>query len=342
MPNYEAMTGFANGIKEGLMAYQTMKQINRTNQMEGLLKGVQEGPNGLEFTPQKKQQMALEQARMQREQSFGDVSSPESLKYNQFAKETLGQQLPEGMSASDIKTLLPSLLAARGQTLKATKAAPSDLDNELKQARIDALKRGPIDKQPAVDFKNATELRKEYNNRPEVKTFRDVSTQYDKIKFAAANDSAAGDLSLIFGYMKMLDPGSTVREGEFANAQNAAGVPEQIINKYNQAKTGERLNPNQRKDFLRQAEGLYQSHKKSAENAKQEYVDLADLNNIRKENIFGKGLLKNNAEIQSPTQDQNLTQPSTNAHPQDSTAVQWAKQNPKDPRALTILKANGL
>lgn len=29
-------------------------------------------------------------------------------------------------------------------------------------------------------------------------------------------------------------------------------------------------------------------------------------------------------------------------HPQDSEAVQWAKQNPKDPRAITILKANGL
>ena len=118
MPNYEAMTGFANGIKEGLMAYQTKKQIDRTNQMEGLLKGVQDGPNGLEFTPQKKQQMALEQQRLQREQSFGDVSSPESLKYNAFAKNTLGQDLPEGMSATDIKGLLPSLLAARGQNLK--------------------------------------------------------------------------------------------------------------------------------------------------------------------------------------------------------------------------------
>lgn len=30
------------------------------------------------------------------------------------------------------------------------------------------------------------------------------------------------------------------------------------------------------------------------------------------------------------------------AHPQDNAALQWAKANPKDPRAITILKANGL
>lgn len=157
MPNYEAMTGFANGIKEGLMAYQTMKQINRTNQMEGLLKGIQEGPNGLEFTPQKKQQMALEQARMQREQSFGDVSSPESLKYNQFAKETLGQQLPEGMSASDIKTLLPSLLAARGQTMKQKPAIDEEmlsLQKEKLKSEINKNKREPINKLGNGEEKN--------------------------------------------------------------------------------------------------------------------------------------------------------------------------------------------
>ena len=55
----------------------------------------------------------------------------------------------------------------------------------------------------------------------------------------------------------MLDPGSTVREGEFANAQNAAGVPDQIRNLYNKLITGERLNPTQRADFLSQAEAQF-------------------------------------------------------------------------------------
>jgi hypothetical protein len=59
--------------------------------------------------------------------------------------------------------------------------------------------------------------------------------------------------------MKMLDPESVVREGEFANAQNAAGVPDQVRNLYNRAMSGERLNPTQRAQFLDTAERLMQS-----------------------------------------------------------------------------------
>jgi hypothetical protein len=64
--------------------------------------------------------------------------------------------------------------------------------------------------------------------------------------------------------MKMLDPGSVVREGEFATAQNAAGIPDQVRNAYNRAMSGERLNPTQRNMFKSQADSLYGS-------ARQEY-----------------------------------------------------------------------
>ena len=56
-------------------------------------------------------------------------------------------------------------------------------------------------------------------------------------------------ISLIFGFMKMLDPGSVVREGEFATAQNAASIPDRIRNAYNRALEGTRLNPQQREMF---------------------------------------------------------------------------------------------
>jgi len=39
----------------------------------------------------------------------------------------------------------------------------------------------------------------------------------------------------------MLDPGSVVRESEFATAQNAAGVPDQVRNMYNKVLSGTRL-----------------------------------------------------------------------------------------------------
>ncbi len=57
--------------------------------------------------------------------------------------------------------------------------------------------------------------------------------------------------------MKTQDPGSTVREGEFATAQNAAGVPEKIRNTYERVLNGDRLSPKQREEFLRLGQKNY-------------------------------------------------------------------------------------
>lgn len=101
--------------------------------------------------------------------------------------------------------------------------------------------------------KTETDLRKEFDGLQEVKDWRQITTSYRQIRRAAANPSAQNDMSLIFSYMKMLDPGSVVREGEFATAQNAAGVPDQVRNLYNRAQSGERLNPEQRKGMVESA-----------------------------------------------------------------------------------------
>ncbi|UXY14758.1 hypothetical protein N8I74_15755 [Chitiniphilus purpureus] len=102
-------------------------------------------------------------------------------------------------------------------------------------------------------------LRKEFDSLPDVKAFNDVRQSYLTIKGVAANPSAPNDIALIFSYMKMLDPGSVVREGEFATAQNAAGIPDRIRNVYNKAISGERLNPGQRNEFVRSAGDVYSS-----------------------------------------------------------------------------------
>lgn len=128
---------------------------------------------------------------------------------------------------------------------------------------------GPAD--PAVQATNtakntrkaAADLRKEFNQRPEVKDYREVATSYRTIQdLGSKPPTAAGDLSMIFAYMKMLDPGSVVREGEFATAQNAAGIPDQLKNLYNRALNGQRLNPKQRADFTNQAKSLHDTRLK--------------------------------------------------------------------------------
>ncbi|MEM8617421.1 MAG: hypothetical protein AAGF20_10855 [Pseudomonadota bacterium] len=105
------------------------------------------------------------------------------------------------------------------------------------------------------DFKTERDLRTEYQGHDVTKNFNKIEASYRRI--TASDNTAVGDLSLIFNYMKMLDPGSVVREGEFATAQNTTGVPGRILSAYNNALRGERLTPAQRDAFTAQARELY-------------------------------------------------------------------------------------
>lgn len=134
---------------------------------------------------------------------------------------------------------------------------------------------------------DATTLRKEFNALPEVKSFSEAQTSFRKIESAAKDASAAGDLALIFAYMKVLDPGSTVREGEFANAQNAAGVPQQVINLYNRAASGERLNPAQRQDFLTSSRRLFDAQRMAYTEQRGRYRTLAERSGVNPDDVTG-------------------------------------------------------
>jgi hypothetical protein len=107
----------------------------------------------------------------------------------------------------------------------------------------------PAAKRPEAE----TALRKEYNLQ--TAPFREVQSSYRRVN--SAESTGAGDIALVYGYMKMLDPGSVVREGEFATAEKTAGIPSAVVNAYNKALSGKRLTEDQRKIFKRQAGGLY-------------------------------------------------------------------------------------
>lgn len=132
-------------------------------------------------------------------------------------------------------------------------------------------------------FKDETTLRKEYND--EIKSFRVVKDAYKRIALAKGNDSAASDISLIYGYMKLLDPGSVVREGEFATAQNAAGIPDRIRAAYNKAVSGERLSPTTKDDFLRQSDMIYEQALAQQQSTAERYRGIADRYGLKSENV---------------------------------------------------------
>ena len=124
------------------------------------------------------------------------------------------------------------------------------------------------------EFADYSKLRKEF--RDETAVFKDQQASFGRVVESARDPSAAGDLALIFNYMKILDPGSTVREGEFATAQNAAGVPSRIRARFNNLMKGERLEPEQRADFVDRAARLYRDAAEDFESTAGEYRALAE------------------------------------------------------------------
>lgn len=192
------------------------------------------------------------------------------------------------------RALEPGALKKQGIDLGLTEAQTNKvlvenkkLDAETQKAilELEAMKKGGKIVDPEKRFEYERKLSDEYTKKTQ--NFDGVQEAYRRIK--AAEDTAAGDLSLIFSYMKMLDPGSTVREGEFANAQNAGGVGDRVINLYNNLLTGERLNPEQRKSFKSQSNSLFDAAKKKEESVRagiQKVVDNYDLN---PDNVFVTG-----------------------------------------------------
>jgi hypothetical protein len=129
-------------------------------------------------------------------------------------------------------------------------------------ARVVAEGNAKPDMTPQQQRQSSVQLRKEFDQHPDVKQFQTVATQYGIVsRLANQPPTAANDISMIFAYMKLLDPTSVVREGEFATAQNATGIPGQVANAYNKALKGERLNPEQRRQFTAAAGNVYGENK---------------------------------------------------------------------------------
>lgn len=178
----------------------------------------------------------------------------------------------KGVSAEDLRT--PDEIAAADKRDIEQYATKMGAGAEA-QARAAAKYRepkpeGPGGLQPS-QVTTAKQFQDDYYR--DSKTYVTVRNAFQQVAGAAKNPDAAGDLSLIFGYMKMLDPNSVVRETEFANAQNAAGVPDQVRNLYNRAISGQRLNPRQRDQFVGQAQRIMQSAHENQQRVRKTYGD---------------------------------------------------------------------
>ena len=221
----------------------------------------------------KKKQLELQTGRMEREESPAtDIITPS-------ITSILGQATPENRGeAIETSRNLAHQTQRRFGNLTRKEALDQGL---LKNDEDDIINKGPEEK--AVLFNNLSKaqqsavfsLADDY-----VKASGDFPKQtdaYRRINASASDPSAAGDLSLIFNYMKLLDPGSTVRESEAASAENAAGVPARVRTLYNRVISGEKLADIQRNDFVKRSKMIYSSALEQNKNITNQFTKRAEL-----------------------------------------------------------------
>lgn len=158
---------------------------------------------------------------------------------------------------------------------------------------LEPIRGGPADPNTATsrnvqsNRKAEADFRKEFDALPEVKTFKTARQQFNALRNIAGNPKATAqdDIAAIFSFMKTLDPTSTVREGEFATAQNAASVPDAVRNAFNKAQSGERLNPQQRQEMIRTAYRSYVSFRDAYNTAAENYRGYARDNGISADRV---------------------------------------------------------
>ena len=129
-------------------------------------------------------------------------------------------------------------------------------------------------------------LQKLFTGNSVVKDFNTATSQYEKLLTSSERETAAGDMSMIFTYMKILDPTSVVREGEQATASNAAGVPDRVRNFYNKTITGQKLTTKQRADFVQTGTQLYNTNIKQFDAFKNSFMPSLNEYKIEPNKVF--------------------------------------------------------
>ena len=122
-------------------------------------------------------------------------------------------------------------------------------------------------------IKLESELRDDY--RTDSKTYLELKRQSDIIKNSLDDPSAAATLASATAFMKMLDPGSVVRESELAMAMKTNGALDRLGNYINVIQLGQVLTDQQKTDFKRLVDSYSKAAEEAHKNTNKKYKQIA-------------------------------------------------------------------
>jgi len=234
---------------------------------------------GLSFTPQSRGMLAGALAGLQ---YAGPQAQPTS-----FAQ-GLGVMGQAAMEAFDVAQQREEERAAakaeieRQRERQAIEDARYEEEKRFERERLrqerEAQRKAETAEKDKIYFDRADKLRDEFTAQS--KEYDKVESAVEKVIISGSKsvDEATGadDLALLFGYMKLLDPGSVVRESEFRQAQTTSGIPDAILALRNQILEGTKLSSLQRERFVTAARDLFNVYANSQGKLESYYTDRSN------------------------------------------------------------------
>jgi len=179
-------------------------------------------------------------------------------------------------------------LARRIQEFEITAAAQGAQIKALPgvlEARAKAAAEGP-----AKTAAGLQKIQQDVIMDPAIKKYREEQGAFDKVQQLRANPNPnnVDDLSLLYSYVKILDPTSVVREGELKLANST--VPA-ITAAYNKVRgiwqdKNKIIDPNTRQNIFNSIDTIFTASKSSALDALTRHANAADLSGISRQAVF--------------------------------------------------------
>lgn len=165
-------------------------------------------------------------------------------------------------------------------------AKTKNLDQNTENAvfNLQAIQSGKVD--PKEKFNQENTIRTQYQSR--AKNYDAVRDAFSTIETSAQDKTGAGDIALVTSFMKMLDPGSVVRETEFATARDTGGLLDKLQGQAEKIKKGSFLSESQRKSFAGLAKKYLEAADKREGQIRNQYENIVDTYSLDYKNVFGR------------------------------------------------------
>ena len=136
-------------------------------------------------------------------------------------------------------------------------------------------------------FENEANLKKMFSGEPIYKDFADMQSAYKQVQSSLKQENPIGDVAAATKIMKLLDPGSVVRESELGIAMAATGKMDRLQNYVTNWQNGTKLTPSQRQDFQNLSNELYAAAGQTYNMKRNEYADFGAKYNLDASKALG-------------------------------------------------------